>query len=365
MKVVIIIPTYNEAGNIERLISEINTNISSLLHSVHLLIVDDNSPDGTGQRVRNLVERYPNLHLMTGSKGGLGSAYKRGISHALYCLGADTIMEMDADFSHKPTDIARLLEGLRDADFVIGSRYVEGGKIPDNWAYGRKLNSKFGNIFARYIVGLKPIKDCTAGFRAIKASVLKHIKLSAIKTRGYCFQIDLLQRAVVKGAKVLEIPVEFVDRSKGESKLGLKDIFEFLIFVWVIRLENWKTFFKFNIVGIIGIFFNLGLFSVLLKMGFSSYSSSALSIGSLVISNYILNQKWTFSKSNKPDSVEIESLGFNRIFYSSFLFPYITFIILSLICPRVTPHVFQGIGLFISVLVSYFLVSHSNTSKKI
>ena len=130
MKVVIIIPTYNEAGNIERLISEINTITRLIPHIVNLLVVDDNSPDGTGQHVRNLMERHPNVHLITGKKKGLGSAYIRGITHAINSVGADAIMEMDADFPHKPGDIGRLLAGLGEADFVIGSRYINGGKIP-------------------------------------------------------------------------------------------------------------------------------------------------------------------------------------------------------------------------------------------
>lgn len=161
---------------------------------------------------------------------------------AIDVLNADIVMEMDADFSHKPEDVPRLISALdQKTDFVIGSRYVKGGKIPDNWSFTRKMNSKWGNIFARYITGLHEIRDCTAGFRAIRSSIIKKMDLSNLKVQGYAFQIALLHQAIVHGAIVHEIPVEFVDRTRGETKLSFSDIFEFIINAWWIRLVSIKT----------------------------------------------------------------------------------------------------------------------------
>ena len=186
--------------------------------------------------------KYKNIHLITGQKQGLGTAYIRGMKDAIDVLNADIVMEMDADFSHKPEDVPRLISALdQKTDFVIGSRYVKGGKIPDNWSFTRKMNSKWGNIFARYITGLHEIRDCTAGFRAIRSSIIKKMDLSNLKVQGYAFQIALLHQAIVHGAIVDEIPVEFVDRTRGETKLSFSDIFEFIINAWWIRLVSIKT----------------------------------------------------------------------------------------------------------------------------
>ena len=173
--------------------------------------------------------------MIVGKKQGLGRAYIRGMRHALDVMKADAVMEMDADFSHKPSDIPRMIGQLEHYDFVIGSRYVKGGRIPKTWSFFRKMNSLFGNIAARYIAGIYQVKDCTAGFRAIKAEVIKKIDPEEIKVNGYCFQVTLLHRAIVSGARVKEIPVEFVDRIEGISKISYRDIFEFVIHVWAIR----------------------------------------------------------------------------------------------------------------------------------
>ena len=156
MKVVIIIPTYNEADNITLLLEAIGAQIQQGPHQIETLVVDDNSPDGTADRVRAFMEKVSWVHLIEGEKEGLGVAYIRGMRHANRVLGADAVVEMDADFSHKPEDLPRLLAELdKGSDFVIGSRYVEGGSIPGNWGLYRKAVSFFGNLAARLIVGLK------------------------------------------------------------------------------------------------------------------------------------------------------------------------------------------------------------------
>ena len=148
-------------------------------------------------------------------------------------------MEMDADFSHKPEDVPRLISTLdQGADFVIGSRYIGGGTIPQDWSFIRKMNSKWGNIFARFMAGLYSIHDCTAGFRAIRVSVIKNIDLENIKVKGYAFQISLLHQAYLRKAIIREIPVDFIDRKRGVTKLGLSDIIEFLVNICRIRISK-------------------------------------------------------------------------------------------------------------------------------
>lgn len=244
-KVVIITPTYNEIENIEKLIESLQEQFKTIPHDMHILVVDDRSPDGTAAVVRQNQLRFSNLYLIEGKKDGLGAAYIRGMHYAIENLKADVVFEMDADFSHKPEDVPRLMSEI-DAgeDFVIGSRYVPGGSIPDNWGPLRRFNSFFGNIAARYIAGIYNIRDCTAGFRAIRTSLLSRIDFKTLRVQGYAFQVALLHSAVLSGGRIKEIPVCFVDRKYGSSKLGLADVLEFIKNVWLLRLQRsfkqWK-----------------------------------------------------------------------------------------------------------------------------
>jgi dolichol-phosphate mannosyltransferase len=241
MKIVLIIPTYNESGNIGRLLDELQLVFRSIRHEMHVLVVDDNSPDGTMDVVRASQRQAGNVHALAGTKRGLGAAYIRGMRHALDELQADAVFEMDADFSHKPADVPRLIAALEQgADFAIGSRYIRGGSVPQEWGWSRRLNSLFGNLVARYIAGLYRIRDCTAGFRAIRSDVLRRVDFAGLRVQGYAFQIALLHAAVAEGAKVVEVPVEFVDRTVGESKLGIRDIVEFLRSAVWIRFQSRK-----------------------------------------------------------------------------------------------------------------------------
>ena len=244
MKVVVVTPTYREKDNIAPLISLLQEELRGIHYDSHILVVDDNSPDGTADEVRKVISQSKNsgksnVHLLNGKKKGLGDAYMRGIKYALSELDADVILMMDADFSHKPKDVPRLISEIeKGADFVIGSRYVRGGKIPEDWNFFRKANSRWGNRFARYIVGIDNVKDCTAGFRAIKAKVLEEIDLDILKVRGYSFQMNLLYKAYMNGVRIKEVPVEFVERKKGHTKLGPSDILEFMISSFILRLQR-------------------------------------------------------------------------------------------------------------------------------
>lgn len=359
MKIIIIIPTYNENENIGLLINSLRKEFKEMPYDMNILVVDDNSPDGTADIVKAEATKYPNIYLITGKKQGLGAAYIRGMKYAIDKLNADVVMEMDADFSHKPEDIPRIISVLnKGAEFVIGSRYINGGKIPDDWGFTRKMVSKWGNIFARYIVGLYQIRDCTAGFRAIRASVIKKINLENLRVQGYAFQMALLHQAIANHVVVKEIPVEFVDRKRGETKLGLYDIIEFIINAWGIRLESSKTFIKFAIVGVSGVFVNLGTFTILVNSGLNKFIASPITIELSIMSNFLLNNFWTFSDRNNKDKFHLKGLKFNIVSLIALSINYSTFVLLSLLFPNVMPQIHQAIGIIPATLINYFLNSY-------
>jgi len=359
MKIVIILPTYNEKENIVLMIRALQEQFRAMPHEMHILVVDDNSPDGTADAVRSESSSWQNLRMITGTKQGLGVAYIRGMNHALNELKADAVMEMDADFSHDPADVPRLIAALDEgADFVIGSRYVPGGKIPAEWSFLRRMNSKWGNMFARYVAGMYQVRDCTAGFRAIRASIITKIDPDTLKVKGYAFQISLLHEAILNHAKVREIPVEFVDRKRGETKLGLSDIVEFMLNAWWIRFERSKTFLKFGAVGAIGVFVNLVSFTMLLKLGMNKFLASPLAIEVSIITNFFLNNFWTFSKRDMNDKIHIRGLKFNAVSFAALAVSYSTFLLLSVLDPHGTPQVHQAIGIIPATLINYFLNSY-------
>ncbi len=240
MKVVIVLPTYKERENIIRLIPELFEQFkSSRKHEFEVLVVDDESPDRTAEAVKELAKKLPSIHLLTGKKQGLGAAYIRGFKHAMKKLNPSVLVEMDADFSHLPGDLPKLIEQIeKGADFVIGSRYVRGGKVPKDWNFLRKTNSRWGNRFARYLAGIDNVRDCTSGFRAIKKSVLEKINLDKLKVRGYSFQMNLLYKAYMGGAKIKEVPIDFQERTWGHTKLGLGDVVEFMWNSLKLRFEK-------------------------------------------------------------------------------------------------------------------------------
>lgn len=234
MRVLVIVPTYNEAENIAALIREVR----NLDIDPEILIIDDNSPDGTANIVKTIMERDPKVHLIERPKKmGLGSAYITGFKWALD-RNFDVVVEMDADFSHDPKDIKRLVENLENCDAVIGSRYVKGVSVV-NWPISRLLLSYFANLYARVITGVN-IRDLTSGFKAIKTECLRVINLDGIKSDGYAFQIELHFNLWFKGFKVCEIPIIFVERRAGKSKLNKGIIWE--AFWMVLRLGLRRMF---------------------------------------------------------------------------------------------------------------------------
>jgi dolichol-phosphate mannosyltransferase len=213
-RVAVIIPTYNERENLESITSRVRGSVPE----ADLLIVDDNSPDGTGELADKLAAGDPQVHVLhRPGKSGLGAAYIAGFGWALE-RGYDAMVEMDADGSHQPQDLPRLLTALQDADAVIGSRWVPGGTVR-NWPKSREALSRGANSYARIMLRL-PVHDTTAGFRAYRAQTLRAIGLDSVRSQGYCFQIDLTLRAVNAGLTVVEVPITFVDRMKGTSKMS-------------------------------------------------------------------------------------------------------------------------------------------------
>lgn len=229
MKTTIVIPTYNEAENLPRLVSAL---FELPLPDISLLVVDDNSPDGTG----NIAE---DLHRETGGrvtvmhragKLGLGTAYIQGFQHALE-LGAEAVGQMDADFSHPIDKIPALINALGDYDVALGSRYIPGGSLDERWPFWRKGLSAWGNIYARTILGI-PMKDVTGGYRLWRAATLRGMPLHRIRSNGYIFQVEMAYVANRLGYKFREIPIHFADRRWGQSKMSLRIQLEAAVRVW-------------------------------------------------------------------------------------------------------------------------------------
>ena len=235
-RVTVAIPTYNERENLSQIVSAVSS------QGYRVLVVDDSSPDGTGDLAEEIAAGDPLVSVLhRTAKEGLGPAYAAGFDHALEG-GAETIVEMDADFSHDPSDIPRLVEALdKGADVAIGSRYVPGGSTPD-WPLHRRLISKGGNLYARFMLGL-PVRDATAGFRAFRAEALRRLPYRAAEASGYGFQVEMAWRAHQIGLTIVEVPISFRDREQGTSKMGTGIVVEAmkLVTIWGLqRLRFWK-----------------------------------------------------------------------------------------------------------------------------
>lgn len=232
MKSLIIIPTYNELENLPRLLPIVLSKDSS----INILIVDDNSPDGTAAFVENEMKKDNRIHIISRpSKQGLGTAYIAGFKYALQ-NSFDLIFEMDADFSHDPNEIPRFLEEIKNSDLVLGSRYITGVNVI-NWPMRRLLLSWFANLYTRIITGMS-VHDATGGFKCFRKEVLKAIDLDKVRSNGYAFQIEMTFKAWKKGFRVKEIPIIFVDRVKGKSKMSKKIVREAVTMVWKLRLKS-------------------------------------------------------------------------------------------------------------------------------
>jgi dolichol-phosphate mannosyltransferase len=213
-RVLVIIPTYNERENVERIVARVRAAVPE----VEILVADDNSPDGTGDIADRIAAGDEQVHVLhRAGKEGLGAAYiagfRWGIDH-----GFDVLVEMDADGSHQPEELPRLLSALGEADLAIGSRWIRGGRV-ENWPVNREILSRGANIYARMMLGI-PVRDSTGGYRAYRATTLQKIAIDDVASQGYCFQVDLTLRTVRAGLRVVEVPIRFVERTHGASKMS-------------------------------------------------------------------------------------------------------------------------------------------------
>ena len=232
MKAMVVIPTYNEAENLREVIAAV---LGLGVEGMEVLIVDDNSPDGTGQVAEELSHQFPGrVHVIhRPGKMGLGTAYITGFRYALE-HGADYVFEMDADFSHSPSYLLAFLEKIKDYDVVVGSRYVPGGGVDAKWSLGRRLLSRGGSAYARLVLGL-PVHDVTGGFKCFRRSALEGLDLDKVQSQGYAFQIEMNYACHRRGYRMAEVPIVFPDRARGKSKMSAKIALEALWRVWQIK----------------------------------------------------------------------------------------------------------------------------------
>lgn len=303
MKVFIIPATYNEKGNIERLITimeeEVFPNIKN--HDMHILVADDNSPDGTADAVRGLMHKYRNLDVNTGKRKGLGAAYLRAMSYAIEEKEADVVVSIDGDLQFDPHEIPNFLKKIDEGyDVVTGTRYSEGGSMPQNWPLLRKAYSIIGNTLVRSITGRFYLHDWTGGFRAYTKEVFLKERDKLHSFSGYTFQIAAMYKAILDSFKISEVPIQFSDRKLGSSKIAPAEyIYNALKYVITERIYELLTgkFGKFLVVGGIGFIINAVVLRILVESAMWNATAANLIGAALAIfSNYNFNNIWTFKK---------------------------------------------------------------------
>lgn len=300
-KAILVIPTYNERENIQKVVPILETVFLSIKNwDMEILVVDDSSPDKTADAVRELQKKFKNVHLLLNKqKSGLGGAYLKGMSKAFGELKADVVFEFDADLSHDPQRLPSFLAKIDEGyDIVIGSRYIKGGGIPDNWGFHRKFFSVVGNLVITVVFTDFRIHDWTSGYRAITKRTYEavHDELNSEIFSGYTFQIGFLNKAIKKGFKVTEVPFQFVDREIGQSKLGAEYIKNNLLYIFKTRYQEIVNHRIFKFVAVGGLGALIQLVSLKLFWLFLPYTvSSFLSIEAAVVSNFALNNIWTFA----------------------------------------------------------------------
>ncbi|MCX6816776.1 MAG: glycosyltransferase family 2 protein [Candidatus Beckwithbacteria bacterium] len=310
MKVIICIPTYNEKDNIASTIDGLEESFKKIppRHQLQILVIDDHSPDGTAAIVSEKKAQYGNVVLLPNKeKKGLGAAYIKAFKYAMEKLSADVVFEYDADGSHQPQYIPGMIKVLDEgADVVIGSRYVQGGSMPADWGLHRKFLSYFGNFIARFVLFTPQYKDMTTGYRGTKTKWLKQLDLDNLFSKQFAYKIQLYYELHRLGAKIVEYPITFIDRSQGKSKFPRNNIIDSLKVVFKLRLRDSQKLIKVMVVGGIGTLVQL-LFFNLLRLKISLSLSQNLAIEMAVISNFILNNIWTF-KEDKFNLKEIKKL---------------------------------------------------------
>jgi len=321
-KVVVIIPTYNERENVERMIDVLEEEIFPKIkkNQMEILFVDGKSPDGTAEMVKKKMEKYSNLNLFLEEKReGLGAAYKKGMNYAVEKLGADAVIEMDCDFQHDPKYILDLVEKFNQGyDYVIGSRFVKGGSIPKEWNFYRKFLTVVGSsLFSRIVLffpNINKVKDVSTGLKLTRVkNVLDKVDFAKI-ANDFVYKTQMLYQIVNMGAKVVEIPLQFKLREKGETKMGFNTVIGTFKAIIILRLTDQKTlhFIKFGTVGFIGYLVNAFFLYLFAKIGFREWAAWAGSTELAIISNFTFNNLWTF----KTEKIT----GLGKLLYKFFQF---------------------------------------------
>ena len=358
-KICFVLPTYNEEENIENIIQQIlKEEKNQSKHTFSILVVDDNSTDETQAIVQRYISLNSKIHLVTGQKKGLGDAYKRGFKFALNDLKADVIFQMDSDGQHDASLIPDFVSYIEEGkDVVIGSRFIDGGTTPD-FSFSRLLMSKVGNLLVRYVGGITQVKDCTSGYRAIRASYLKELDFSYLSTRGYSFQSSLICDLAWRGADISEIPIEFSSRQGGDSKLAFRDQIEFLLNIPRLGFRNLEDFMKYSLVGVSGVFVNLGLYLFLTRYyEISELVAPLIAIESALISNFILNNFWTFGKRITQSRIRVKFVKFHLVSGFSALINYSAFLTLFLVF-GLYDILANLIGIGLAAIVNYLINSN-------
>lgn len=299
-KVVIVIPTYNEIEGTKKMIPALADFFATVKdHEMHLLYADDMSPDGTYKVVQEFQKEYDWLHLtLNNEKIGIGGAYLRAFKYARDELKADYIMEFDADFQHRIEDIPKFLDQIKnEPDLVIGSRYIRGGSIPSEWKFIRKFFSVVGNLICRIGFLTPRIHDFTTGFKLTKVKGgLDKVPLDNIYSNSFAYKIQITAEIANKGGKIVEVPIIFKPRTEGESKLVKNELGDFLRVIFLFQINNpkIKRFLKFGTVGFVGYVVNAVGLEVFSKMSFPEWAIWAAATEMAIISNFILNNIWTF-----------------------------------------------------------------------
>jgi dolichol-phosphate mannosyltransferase len=321
-KVVIVMPAWNEEENIKEMINVlVNQEFPKIKADMQLLIVDNNSKDGTDKIVEEALKKYGNIYLLQQDKPGLGWAYVRGMQYAIDKLHADAVLEMDADFQHPPKFVKPMVDAYLDgADYCIGSRYVKGGSIPSEWALPRKLVSFFGNLFIRIVLLNFKIHDLTTGFRLSRVKgVLDKIDLEKLMDLDrFAYKVDLLYQCIKNSKKTVEVPLEFASRTKEKSKFNWKEMLATFTVAIILGIKDKQRFLKFGIVGGTGFVVNFLGLELLKRFGLSTYFATLLATEAAIISNFIFNNIWTFKDkiitSFKDLIVQFAKFNFSSLF---------------------------------------------------
>jgi len=346
MKTVIIIPTYNERENISAVLEKLEAIFKDCPKnfSMHILVVDDTSPDGTGGIVKQKGKQYSNIHLLVNAKKeGLGAAYIKGMNYAIDKLEADLVFEFDADGSHQPKYIPLMLVEInKGADVVVGSRYVSGGSMPKDWGLNRKIISYLGNLIARTVFFTFQYHDMTSGFRVSKTEFLRKIDLNNLLSKQYAYKIHLYYALHKARAKILEYPIDFIDRSKGKSKFPKNNIKDSLRVVFTLRYKENERFIKVCLVGVIGLIIQLTIFNILRLVINNPFREirvlgwpiivplhTLIAVELAIVSNFLINNYWTFNKdrANSIPELLLKFIPFNLASGGSIVIQWIVLIL--------------------------------------